>query len=118
VNAAPLGTDSADPLTAEQVRLTAEQVRLFADPLRLRIVTLLAREELCTCHLVAETGAKQPTVSHHLRLLREAGVVEADPAGAYTYYRLRAAALAELGTAFTALADQAADPSRRRLPCD
>jgi ArsR family transcriptional regulator, arsenate/arsenite/antimonite-responsive transcriptional repressor len=110
MSAAPPGTDTAP--------LTAEQVRLFADPLRLQIVTLLAREELCTCHLVAETGAKQPTVSHHLRLLREAGVVEAEPAGAYTYYRLQAAALSELGAAFTALAGQATRPSRRRLPCD
>jgi ArsR family transcriptional regulator, arsenate/arsenite/antimonite-responsive transcriptional repressor len=98
--------------------LTADRVRLYADPLRLRIVRLLAAEELCTCHLVAETGAKQPTVSHHLRVLREAGVVEAEASGAYTYYRLRPGVLADLGAAFTALAQRAASPRRRRLPCD
>ena len=98
--------------------LTTARVRLFADPLRLRIVQLLAAEELCTCHIVDATGAKQPTVSHHLRVLREAGVVEAEPSGAYTYYRLRAMTLQQLGAAFTALAERAADPPRRRLPCD
>lgn len=98
--------------------LSAEQVRLFAEPLRLRIVQLLAAEELCTCHLVQRTGAKQPTVSHHLRVLREAGVVESDPVGAYTYYRLRPDALADLGSAFTALAQQAISPSRRLPVCD
>jgi ArsR family transcriptional regulator, arsenate/arsenite/antimonite-responsive transcriptional repressor len=97
--------------------LSAAQVRLFADPLRLRIVGLLAGEELCTCHLVAETGAKQPTVSHHLRVLKEAGVVDAEPEGSYTYYRLRAGVLAELGAAFTALARQAGSPGRRAV-CD
>jgi ArsR family transcriptional regulator, arsenate/arsenite/antimonite-responsive transcriptional repressor len=97
---------------------TAGQVRLFADPLRLRIVQLLAGEELCTCHLVAETGAKQPTVSHHLRILREAGLVDAEPVGAYTYYRLRAAPLADLGAAFTALADRASGSPPRRPACD
>ena len=100
------------------VRLDATQVRLFADPLRLRIVQLLAVEELCTCHLVAETGAKQPTVSHHLRVLREAGVVDAEPVGAYTYYRLRPESVLALAGALGALGQQAATAARRRLPCD
>ena len=98
--------------------LNAGLVRLFADPLRLRIVLLLAVEELCTCHLVAETGAKQPTVSHHLRLLKDAGVVVAEPVGAYTYYRQLPDALLELGQALQTLGRQATTASRRRLPCD
>jgi ArsR family transcriptional regulator, arsenate/arsenite/antimonite-responsive transcriptional repressor len=104
--------------STETTELSAGQVRLFADPLRLRLVQLLAGEELCTCHLVAATGAKQPTVSHHLRILREAGVVDAEPAGAYTYYRLRPAVLSDLGAAFAALADRAGGPLRRRPACD
>src|SRR4028118_1911839 len=48
-------------------------MRLLADPLRARIVELLADGPACTCHLVADTGAKQPNVSGHRRLLREAG---------------------------------------------
>jgi ArsR family transcriptional regulator, arsenate/arsenite/antimonite-responsive transcriptional repressor len=51
--------------------------RLFGDPLRAEIVRRLAVEQLCTCHLVEMTGARQPTVSHHLKLLRDADLVEA-----------------------------------------
>jgi ArsR family transcriptional regulator len=63
-------------------------IRLLADPLRARIVEILADGPACTCHLVQDTGAKQPNVSGHLRLLREAGVVTAEPRGRFTYYRL------------------------------
>ncbi|WP_306369882.1 helix-turn-helix transcriptional regulator [Nocardiopsis sp. CC223A] len=63
-------------------------IRVLGDPLRLRIVTLLATETLCTTHLVAETGARQTNLSNHLRVLREAGVVETEPCGRFTYYRL------------------------------
>ncbi len=61
-------------------------IRVLADPLRLQIVTLLARETLCTTHLVEETGARQTNLSNHLRVLREAGVVETEPCGRFTYY--------------------------------
>jgi ArsR family transcriptional regulator len=63
-------------------------VRLLADPLRARIVEILASGPACTSHLVADTGAKQPNVSGHLRQLREAGVVTTEPRGRLTYYRL------------------------------
>ncbi len=63
-------------------------IRVLADPLRLRIVTLLARETLCTTHLVEETGARQTNLSNHLKVLREAGVVETEPCGRFTYYKL------------------------------
>jgi ArsR family transcriptional regulator len=63
-------------------------VRLLADPLRARIVEILADGPACTSHLVTDTGAKQPNVSGHLKQLREAGVVAAEPRGRYTYYRL------------------------------
>src|SRR6478609_10922133 len=92
-------------------------IRALGDPLRLQIVTLLARETLCTTHLVEETGAKQTNLSNHMRVLREAGVVETEPCGRYTYYRLRpdviatlAGQLAEL--AETARATAAADTKR------
>ncbi|MET9856808.1 metalloregulator ArsR/SmtB family transcription factor [Streptomyces sp. NPDC006450] len=66
-----------------------ELIRVLADPLRLQIVTLLSRETLCTTHLVEETGAKQTNLSNHLKVLREAGVVETEPCGRFTYYKLR-----------------------------
>jgi ArsR family transcriptional regulator, arsenate/arsenite/antimonite-responsive transcriptional repressor len=65
-----------------------DAIRLLSDPLRARIVELLAGGPACTSHLVADTGAKQPNVSGHLKLLREAGIVETEPRGRFTYYRL------------------------------
>ncbi|HVM28633.1 MAG TPA: metalloregulator ArsR/SmtB family transcription factor [Mycobacteriales bacterium] len=80
---------------------------VLGDPLRRRLVELLAAEQLCTCHLVEETGAKQPTVSHHLKVLREAGVVDAEPRGRFTWYRLRPEVLEQLAADLAGLADAA-----------
>jgi ArsR family transcriptional regulator len=89
---------------------------LLADPARRRIVGLLAAEQLCTCHLVEELGMKQPVVSHHLRALREAGVVEGSPCGRFTYYRLRPGALDRAAAALVGLATAThSEPPRR--PC-
>lgn len=97
----------------------AAVLRVLGDPLRLRIVSLLAREQLCTCHIVAETGARQTNVSNHLRTLREAGLVEAEPAGRYTYYRLVPAALDALAASIDGLAEGARSTSDVRRPaCD
>ncbi|WP_224276427.1 helix-turn-helix transcriptional regulator [Streptomyces sp. LS1784] len=68
-------------------------LKAVADPLRMRILTLLAREALCTSHLVEETGARQTNLSNHLKILREAGLVDTEPCGRFTYYKLRADAL-------------------------
>ncbi|GAA1749900.1 MULTISPECIES: metalloregulator ArsR/SmtB family transcription factor [Streptomonospora] len=92
-------------------------VGLFGDPLRARIVRLLATEQMCTCHLIEQTGARQTTVSHHLRLLRRAGLVETEPRGRYTYYRLRPEAVAEAADGLRELAAQAAGARDRYRPC-
>jgi ArsR family transcriptional regulator len=96
-----------------------DALKVLADPLRLQIVTLLATESLCVCHLVEETGAKQTNLSNHLRLLRHSGLVETEACGRFTYYKLRpealqqvAAHLGDLATAARATADSA-----RRRPC-
>ena len=102
---------------AVDVDLTVEQLRVFADPLRLRIIQLLAGEELCTCHLVEETGAKQPTVSHHRRIRRQAGMVEAEREGAYTWYRLVAGPITRTGQALETIGQQATEAARLRRPC-
>lgn len=96
---------------------TDETARVLADPLRARIVQLLADEPLCTCHLVELTGARQTNLSNHLRVLRDAGVVETEPAGRYTYYRLRPGALTELAAHYADLASRATSVSRTRRPC-
>src|ERR687896_1980727 len=91
--------------------------RVLADPLRLRIVTLLAKETLCTTHLVEETGARQTNLSNHLRVLREAGLVETEPCGRFTYYRLRPEALEGLAGAvgdLAAAARETAATDRKR----
>jgi DNA-binding transcriptional ArsR family regulator len=90
-------------------------VRLCADPLRARLVMLLAREQLCTCHLADATGALPSAVSNHLKQLLEGGLVEREAAGRFTYYRLRPEVLADLGQQFGALASAARSAPRR--PC-
>ncbi|MGW6944740.1 ArsR/SmtB family transcription factor [Streptomyces xanthophaeus] len=84
-----------------------ELIRVLADPLRFQIVTLLAKETLCTTHLVEETGAKQTNLSNHLKVLREAGVVETEPCGRFIYYRLRPEVIAQLAGQFADLAQTA-----------
>lgn len=91
-------------------------LKLLADPLRAQIVTLLAAETLCTCHIVEETGAKQTNVSNHLRALREAGLVETEPCGRFTYYRLRPEPLEALSAQLGTLAE-AARVGKAKRPC-
>ncbi|MET9904687.1 metalloregulator ArsR/SmtB family transcription factor [Streptomyces sp. NPDC006446] len=85
----------------------ADLMRVLADPLRLRIVTLLARETLCSTHLIEETGAGQTNLSNHLKVLREAGVVDTEPCGRFTYYRLKPDVVASLAGQFADLAETA-----------
>jgi ArsR family transcriptional regulator, arsenate/arsenite/antimonite-responsive transcriptional repressor len=101
-----------------QLRLIDDQlVRAVADPLRMRIVELLAAEQLCTCHLVEELGATQTNVSNHLRVLREAGAITSEPAGRYTYHRLVPERLDSLAGAFAELAAQARLAVVVKRPC-
>lgn len=92
-------------------------LRLLGDPVRARIVEHLTVEQLCTCHLVELTGASQSNVSNHLRALREAGLVVAEPCGRFTYYRLVPAVLARLGAQLDALSRQAELALAHRRPC-
>ncbi|MCM2423885.1 metalloregulator ArsR/SmtB family transcription factor [Streptomyces sp. RKAG293] len=82
-------------------------MRVLADPLRMQIVTLLAHETLCTTHLVEETGARQTNLSNHLKVLRDAGVVETEPCGRFTYYKLRPDVIEALAGSFAELATTA-----------
>ncbi|MEV6327877.1 metalloregulator ArsR/SmtB family transcription factor [Streptomyces sp. NPDC051909] len=98
----------------------SDVLKVLADPLRLQIVTLLARESLCTTHLVEETGARQTNLSNHLKVLREAGLVDAEPCGRWTYYRLRPEALSALAGELTHLAtvaQETAESGGRKRSC-
>lgn len=65
--------------------------KALADPHRLAILAILARsdEDVCVCEFTADLPLNQPTVSHHLRLLREADLVTAERRGTWSYYRLK-----------------------------
>jgi ArsR family transcriptional regulator len=102
-------------MTSRRPVLDDRVLRLFADPLRAQLVTLLAAEQLCTCHLADATGALPSAVSNHLRQLKEADIVESEPCGRYTYYRLRPEVLEALSTQFAGLALSAAAAPKR--PC-
>jgi ArsR family transcriptional regulator len=83
-------------MARSKTTLIDPDVRLFqalADPTRLAIVRELAgAPEVCACDFTTCCDVRQPTVSHHLRVLREAGVVEAERRGTWIYYRLAPAA--------------------------
>ncbi|MER7764784.1 metalloregulator ArsR/SmtB family transcription factor [Streptomyces sp. NPDC097619] len=94
-----------------------EVLRVLGDPLRLRIVTLLARETLCLTHLVEETGAKQTNLSNHMKVLREAGVVETEPCGRFVYYKLCPDVIAQLAGQFADLAASARTAAENKRAC-
>ncbi|HSX21798.1 MAG TPA: metalloregulator ArsR/SmtB family transcription factor [Gaiellaceae bacterium] len=67
----------------------AARFKALADPTRVAIVNrLAAADEVCVCDFVAALDLAQPTISHHLKVLREAGLVEASRRGTWAYYRL------------------------------
>jgi ArsR family transcriptional regulator len=97
--------------------LSASVLRALSDPVRARIVELLAVEQLCVCHLTEELGAAQPLVSHHLKVLRDAGIVEGERWRYWTYYRLRPDALRTAAARLAGLADGAPTADEERRPC-
>ena len=76
------------PRTLEQL---AAALKIVADPARLRLLSLIQAQpggEACVCHLTEPLGLSQPTVSHHLKVLLEAGLVERERRGSWAYYRV------------------------------
>lgn len=81
-------------LDGEDARRLARVLRVLADPARLRILSIVAaRGDACVCHLTEPLGLSQPTVSHHLKVLHEAGLLEREPRGRWVHYRLAPDAL-------------------------
>lgn len=78
-----------EPLDSQGAERLAGWFAVLADPTRLRLLSLIAAagESCAACDLVPEAGVSQPTVSHHLKALREAGLVESDKRGRWVYYR-------------------------------
>jgi ArsR family transcriptional regulator, arsenate/arsenite/antimonite-responsive transcriptional repressor len=86
---------AAPTLSDEEADATAALFRALGDPARLKILNVLARtgEPVCVCDFTAPLGLAQPTVSHHLRRLTEAGLLEREQRGRWAYYGLASDAL-------------------------
>lgn len=92
----------AAPLDGDASELLAQGFRALGDPVRLRLLSMLSAApagEICVCELVAHVGRSQGTVSHHLKILSEAGLVHGDRRGKWVWYSLDHARLAQLRTA-------------------
>jgi len=91
---------SKEPLTAGQAEQVAPLLKALAEPVRLRLMSLIASHpggEACVCDLNGAFDLSQPTISHHLKVLHEAGLLDRDKRGVWVYYRARTEALASLG---------------------
>ena len=91
----------AEPLSAEDAEQLATPIKALADPARLRLLSLIQAHEggeACVCNLTEILDLTQGTVSHHLRVLREAGLVEREQRGSWAYFRVVPEALAALRT--------------------
>lgn len=88
-----------EPLADDDAELLAELLRVVADPVRLRLLSLVAAadgRQVCACELVDRLDRSQPTVSHHLKVLTEAGLLLRERRGRWVYYSLVPDRLAEL----------------------
>jgi ArsR family transcriptional regulator, arsenate/arsenite/antimonite-responsive transcriptional repressor len=101
---APLG---APALSADEAEAGAALFAALSDPARVRIVNLVATsdEPVCACHLIEPLGLSQPTVSHHLKRLVDAGLLEREQRGKWAYFSLAP----EAGTRLAGLVDLARD---------
>ena len=89
----------ATAITAAQATELARRFAALADPVRLRLLSLLATDPggaVCACDLVEPVGKSQPTVSHHLKVLRDAGLVTSERRGVNVWYAVVPAALESL----------------------
>jgi ArsR family transcriptional regulator, arsenate/arsenite/antimonite-responsive transcriptional repressor len=93
----PLSREPLSPAQAEQV---VPLLKALADPVRLRLMSLVASHpggEACVCDLAGAFDLSQPTISHHLKVLHDKGLLDRDKRGVWVYYRARVDALASLG---------------------
>ena len=87
------------PLSVEQAGTLAPVFKALGDPVRLRLVSMIASHaggEVCVCDLTPGFDLTGPTISHHLRVLREAGVIDCERRGTWVYYRLVPGVLSRL----------------------
>ncbi|WP_433562705.1 ArsR/SmtB family transcription factor [Nocardia sp. CA-151230] len=88
-----------EPLTAQAASELAAVFKALSDPVRLRLLSVIAShtgQEACVCDISDGFDVSQPTISHHLRVLREAGLLTSERRGSWVYYRVEPAALRQL----------------------
>ena len=91
---------TSSPLTSDQAERIAPLLKAIADPVRLRLLSLVAAHEgkqACVCELQDAFDLSQPTISHHLKVLHEAGLLDRTKRATWVYYSVRGEALADLG---------------------
>ncbi len=91
-------TNREPRLSDDDARDFTSDLEILAHPVRLRLLDMLTRSagQVCVCDLEASVPVKQPTVSHHLRLLRQAGLIDCEKRGLWCYYFVNRQALADL----------------------
>ncbi len=94
---------SSAPLDEGQAAELAAAFKALADPVRLRLLSMIASQpgEVCVCELTPAFALSQPTISHHLKLLRQAGLIDCERRGTWVYYWVLPAALDRLGAFLT-----------------
>ncbi|MER5338708.1 metalloregulator ArsR/SmtB family transcription factor [Micromonospora sp. NPDC002717] len=89
---------AASPMDADQATMVAPMFKALGDPVRLRLMSMIASvPEICVCDLTPAFDLSGPTISHHLKLLREAGLVDSERRGTWVWYRVRPEAFRQLG---------------------
>ncbi|MGY0005918.1 ArsR/SmtB family transcription factor [Micromonospora sp. I033] len=89
---------AARPLDAAQAGVVAPMFKALGDPVRLRLMSMIASvPEICVCDLTPAFDLSGPTISHHLKVLREAGLVDAERRGTWVWYRVKPEAFRQLG---------------------
>jgi ArsR family transcriptional regulator, arsenate/arsenite/antimonite-responsive transcriptional repressor len=91
---------AAPSLTEEEIESTAALFKALSDPARVKIMNLLAQTDhsVCACEFEPALGLSQPTVSHHLKRLTEAGLLEREQRGKWAYFSLKRDAINKLAT--------------------
>src|SRR5580765_8235688 len=90
-----------EPMSRDQAEQIAPLMKALADPVRLRLLSLVASHEqgeACVCDLTDAFDLSQPTISHHLKVLHDSGLLDREKRGVWVYYRARVDALNNLGT--------------------
>lgn len=94
-----------EPMSAEQAAQVVPLLKALADPVRLQLMSMVLSHEgaeACVCDLLPAFDLSQPTISHHLKVLHESGLLDREKRGVWVYYQARPAAMTAMGMLFNA----------------